>query len=88
MGLLERIKKIFGPKKEKLTLDEMILFIQKDFHFNNFHEELIDEIYTLLSDYGTVNVIKDSDRRFIVMLDTLSESYEFIITDNGFQKIK
>ena len=74
------IFKIFRKKPKKRTLEETEKFIQKNFYFNRFHEELIDEIYSLLLEYGNPFVEKINDRHFLITLN--GKTYK--VTENGF----
>jgi len=79
--MFKKIKEFFkkDKKEKKLTLKEMIDFINKEYHFNDFNEELIDEIYSLLLDYGEISVQKINNKKFLIILN----EHEYIVDKNG-----
>ena len=85
--MLKKIKKFFGFGPKKPTLNEMIEFINKEYHFNQHDENLISEIYTLLLDYGSINVIKKSEHRYILEL-TCDKIYTYEVTETGIAEHK
>ncbi len=67
----------FNKPIKTRTLDETIEFINKSYHFNEYDENLVSEIYTLLLPYGDVNVVKNDEHDyFISVISTDLEASE------------
>lgn len=82
MGILKNFFNKFRSKK-KPTLNEMIEHINKEYHFNDFNDTLIDEIYSLLLNYGSIKIAKNDEQDFTLQINELSYS----ITEKGIQQI-
>ena len=83
MNIIQKIKSFFKKKPKRRTLNETIEYINRNYHFNDFNEELIDEIYSLLLDYGKVNVTKISVYKYILNLDIDGKNKLCTVTEEG-----
>lgn len=86
--LKRRILNFFKTKPEKLTLMEIIAKINKDYHFTSFDENLINEIYSILLDYGSMTVVKEEKYKYTLCLyqiitDNIDSKVELEISENG-----
>jgi len=90
LKIIEKIKKVFKPeqKQKEKTLQEMEEFIKNEYHYNNFQEELIDEIYSNLLKYGSVKVSKKSNSEFIIELTTDEVKKLYKVNYSGFEIVK
>ena len=96
MKILKKIKDMFNKKQEskKLTLDEMVKYINKEYHFVLYDENLISEIYSKLIDYGTISVTKESKYKYIIELHIIDKDfgiddvYNYEVTQNGMEKVQ
>jgi len=81
--MFKRIKKLFKKDKkvEKLTLNEMIDFINRKYYFNDFNEELVDEIYSLLLDYGNITVQKIDNKKYLISIN----EQLYLVSESGMQ---
>lgn len=72
--MIKFFKKFFRKKPKKLSLNEQIERINKEYFFNNFNDELIDEIYSILLNETIINnknikVKKLDDFLYIIDID-------------------
>ncbi len=91
MSLINKIKKnlekLFKKREKKLTLKEAIDFIDKSYYFSPLNDNLVDEIYTILLDYGSVKIAKVSDDLYIVEITQENKVSSFNITEIGISTI-
>lgn len=68
--MFKYIKKLLGLKvKPVMTIDEKIDFINKKYHFQDFNESLVDEVYTILSENTEVKITRESEHVFDIFVD-------------------
>jgi len=99
MKILKKIKNMFtkehnATKIKKLTLDEMVEYINKEYHFILYDENLISEIYSKLLDYGNLSVIKEDQYKYIIELRIIDKDfgiddvYNYEVTQKGIKRIQ
>lgn len=86
--MLDKLLIFLGLKKvpEIITIDMMLNKINNKYHFNLFDENLINEIYTEMLEYGSIKVSKNSEYHYTLSLsDNKSDDmYLCTVTQNGF----
>jgi uncharacterized protein with von Willebrand factor type A (vWA) domain len=91
MNIINKIKSIFGsiepvePTPVKLTQEEMVAHINKEYHFTVFEESLVDEIYSKMLDYGSIKVEKESKYKYVVEVTNDEGVVTYEITQSGFK---
>jgi len=84
---IKRLKNVFKKKPKPLTLSKMLTFINKEYHFTQYDESLISEIYTKLMPYGTLKVINKGQYKYTIEIidnKNLVDSYD--VTQTGITK--
>jgi len=79
MNIKKLLKKIFS-KHKKITREEAIQKINKFYHFKGFNENLVDEIYTLLNEYGPLQVSKINDHKYDIIFP---DAAIYTLSDDG-----
>jgi len=81
MNIKKLFKKIF-QKHKKITREEAIQNINNSYHFKNFNVSLIDEIYTLLNEYGPIQISKYNDFKYDIIFP---DAVIYKLTEDGLQ---
>jgi len=80
----KRLKNVFTPKPKPLTLPEMLEYINKEYHFVQYDESLISEIYTKLLPYGDLKVIVEGQYKYTIEItDKKNLVYAYEVTQTG-----
>ena len=95
-NIFKRTPKVTKPTKPtKPTLTEMLEYINKEYHFNQYDENLINEIYSKLIEYGSVKVRKESKYKYIMELKVTlaadlsqAEVFNYEVTQKGLETIE
>ena len=82
MNIIDKIINFFRPPKLKLTPEQRIELINKEYHFSSYDDNLIDEIYTKLINHCDIENVTQLDAYNWVMF---INGVKYSITEEGMQ---
>lgn len=81
--MFKYIKRLLGLKVNPvMTIHEKIDLINSKYHFTDFNESFVDEVYTILSENTEVKITRESEYVFDIFVD----GNVFTLTENGIKQ--